>query len=187
MILGFKTKINGKPTYFVEKIQALLLEVGRINNNYDFQRDVAGFVYEHLKKDNNEINDLELAKRYASIYPKLHTIREDKTGRWKPGMMIDFFINVRTKNMFRFAPGVPVVSIQKIEIVWHSDSRNLELSKLAPKRFNYVDVIVDNNILYFEDVKLLAQNDGFNDIYDFFFYFNQDFSGKIIHWTDKQY
>ncbi|OXA76380.1 hypothetical protein B0A58_07345 [Flavobacterium branchiophilum NBRC 15030 = ATCC 35035] len=50
---------------------------------------------------------------------KIHTIREDKNDRWKVGNKIDFFINARQKNMFRFAPVLPVVNTQKIEI-YHS-------------------------------------------------------------------
>ena len=33
----------------------------------------------------------------------------------------------------------------------------------------------------------LAKNDGFESVEDFFAYFNKDFKGKIIHWTDLQY
>jgi len=171
MILGFSTQINGKPTHFVEKIHSGMVQ---------FLPEIAFGTFDCSKY---EFNVLALAKSE----PKIHTIRKDKTNRWKVGMIIDFFINVRKPNMYRFAPQTSVVSIQNIEIVWHSESRSLELSKIAPKRLNYVDVIVDNNVLNFEEVKALAQNDGFEDIYDFFFYFNQEFTGKIIHWTDKRY
>lgn len=33
----------------------------------------------------------------------------------------------------------------------------------------------------------LAINDGFESIDDFFNYFNEDTTGKIIHWTDLEY
>jgi hypothetical protein len=172
MILPFSTKLNDKPTYFVEKIQTAL-RLPYFNNSVAFSP-------EHVPPNMNFYVK-------SKCQPKLHTIREDKKDRWKSGTMIDFFINTRTKDMFRFAPRIPVVITQTIEIIYHNESRSLELSKLAPKRFNHLDVIVDNNVLEFEEVKLLAQNDGFDDIYDFFFYFNQDFTGKIIHWTDKRY
>ena len=33
----------------------------------------------------------------------------------------------------------------------------------------------------------LAINDGFESLKHFFEYFNEDFEGKIIHWTDLKY
>ena len=33
----------------------------------------------------------------------------------------------------------------------------------------------------------LVQNDGFASISDFFKFFNKDYTGKIIHWTDLKY
>jgi len=33
----------------------------------------------------------------------------------------------------------------------------------------------------------LAKNDGFEGIEDFFKWFNEDFKGKIIHWTNYKY
>jgi hypothetical protein len=38
-----------------------------------------------------------------------------------------------------------------------------------------------------EQVLELAQNNGFDTVKDFFEYFNKDFKGKIIHWTDFKY
>jgi hypothetical protein len=171
MILGFKTQINGKPTYFVEKIWEGFFKGVKIN-------------YQGL-----EIGKKALPENYIinTHKPKIHTIREDKNNRWKPGTMIDFFINVRKKDMYRFAPRIPVLSTQKIEIIWLNEIRSLELSKLAPKRLNYVEVIVDDNVLEFEEMKILSLNDGFDTIEEFFEYFNENFKGKIIHWTDKRY
>lgn len=125
MILAFSTKINGKETFFVEKI---------------------------------------------ATKQKTHTIREDKNNRWQAGVKIDFFINPRTKNMFRFAPVLPVVSIQFISI------------KPAIK-----EVCIDGHYLSSSEKVQVAQNDGFDTIEDFFAYFNTDFVGKIIHWTDLRY
>ena len=33
----------------------------------------------------------------------------------------------------------------------------------------------------------LVQNDGFASISDFLKFFNKDYTGKIIHWTDLKY
>lgn len=80
MILGYTQKINGKPTYFVEKIHSAILQF----------IPTADFTTINLFKE-YDIDAL------AECQPKLHTIREDKNDRWKLGTMIDFFINVRKK------------------------------------------------------------------------------------------
>jgi hypothetical protein len=100
MILGFSTQLNGKPTYFVEKIHSGLLQ-NDLLQGFDLG-------------DNHEF-DLD---KLCSCKPKLHTLRDDPKDCWHAGIMIDFFINVRTKKMFRFAPVLPVVSTQKIFITY---------------------------------------------------------------------
>jgi hypothetical protein len=166
MILGFSTQLNGKPTYFVEKIQTAL--------RLPFFNNSVGFSPEHVPPNMN----FYVKSKYK---PKLHTIREDKTNRWKAGMKIDFFINVRTKKMFRFAPVLPVVSTQNILITYTKTNKAM--------------VFIDDKCFYMQDFSVegnhkmlhLAQNDGFDTIEDFFAYFNEDFTGKIIHWTDLRY
>lgn len=159
MILPFSTKMNGKPTYFVEKIHSGLLQ-----NNL-----LQGFDLGYDHTFNLDV--------LSSCEPKLHTIREDTKDRWKPGNKIDFFINCRQKDMFRFAPVLPVVSTQKVEIVY---------DKIFGKNI-YPDIRIDNIRLHPEKFETLAQNDGFDTIEDFLAYFNEDFKGKIIHWTDLRY
>lgn len=167
MILGFSTQLNGKPTYFVEKIHSGLLQ-NDLLQGFDL-----GFEHEfNLDK-------------LCSSKPKLHTMREDATDRWHAGMMIDFFINCRQKNMFRFAPVLPVVSVQKVTIKYHT---NTFLVHIDGKLFFFGNR--DFTVNEFENYKgmlQLAQNDGFDTIEDFFAYFNEDFTGKIIHWTDLRY
>jgi hypothetical protein len=166
MILPFSTQMNGKPTYFVEKIHKGIRErfsllVPIKPNNYSYQS-------------------------YLDCYPKFHTMREDKKDRWKAGTKIDFFINCRQKDMFRFAPVLPVVSTQKVEIMWFNTfGTNVARVFIDDKSFACVkfekEMIVTGKMLQ------LAQNDGFDTIEDFFAYFNEDFKGKIIHWTDLRY
>ena len=38
-----------------------------------------------------------------------------------------------------------------------------------------------------EEIQKLSLNDGFDSCEDFFAWFNEDFSGKIIHWTPFRY
>jgi hypothetical protein len=46
MILSFKTKINGKETFFVEKILKGLLDESEKSNNVVFTADVANKIYD---------------------------------------------------------------------------------------------------------------------------------------------
>ncbi|MEO7977755.1 hypothetical protein [Flavobacterium sp.] len=183
MILGFSTQINGKPTYFPEKILGgLLLEAER-SNNIVFHAHITKYIRESTEFKKTDYHSIIEIVEGLEVF-KYHTIREDKTDRWKAGMKIDFFINVRKKNMFRFAPVLPVVSTQKIKIkhgmdyisIWIDDCLYEVEHNGFYENYKYEDLILE-----------LAQNDGFDTVEDYFKYFNKDFKGKIIHWTDKRY
>jgi len=139
MILGFKTQIKGKPTFFVQKILACKLEEYR-----------------------------------KSFKPKLHSIRKGK--RWKAGNSIQMATGVRTKKYFQFngdGIGLDVCkSVQEIRIE-HNESG----------KFVFIDDIQISDLWVHE----LAVNDGFADADDFFNWFNENFEGQIIHWTDYEY
>lgn len=152
MILSFSTKINNKPTYFPQKIWCGLIDLEIVKPK----------LYKEFNKDILAVD--------LHFQPKMHTIRKDEKNRWKVGTMIDFYINTRTKDMFCFAPRIPVVSIQFIGI--------------DPKT---KDVNIDGKFLLPSEIETLAINDGFADYYEFFEYFDKEFHGKIIHWTNKRY
>jgi len=158
MNLIFQKEINGKKTYFKRKIQAGLLErfsFKFMNENYNYKVD-------------NYIH-------------KIHTIREDKKGRWKIGMNIHFkeWTNKPYRSaMYQFAPIVKVKSIQDIEIKWGISNKGMA------NEDKYVIVKIDGNSF---DINELVKNDGFESNREFFEYFNKDFKGKIIHWTDVAY
>jgi predicted nucleotide-binding protein (sugar kinase/HSP70/actin superfamily) len=77
------------------------------------------------------------------------------------------------------------VSTQSIEI------------KIGP--LNKIEVLIDGNLFYRQTeeaitnifhkkrMNKLAINDGFEDMHQFFKWFDTDFKGKIIHWTDLRY
>ena len=180
MILPFSTQLNGKPTYFVEKIWDGLLR-------HVVKRD---FEYiAHLNSHENQFGkhwDYLPEEKGRMTNPKIHTIREDKKERWKPGTKIDFFINCRKKNMFRFAPVLPVVSVQKVEIVWVELFGKKVAHVFIEDNF-FAKVKFDGDLIVKGDMLQLALNDGFDSIEDFFAYFNEDFTGKLIHWTDLKY
>ncbi|MGB5818842.1 MAG: hypothetical protein WBG90_05105 [Saonia sp.] len=148
-------QMAGKPTYFVEKILSSFPE-GCLS--VEFLENLRSFTLE----------------KFTAI-PKLHTIREDKSDRWKVGRNIHFYINSRKPNMFLFAPVIPCISVQKIKII-HSGE------KWRPPW-----VLIDGIIQLAYEVETLAKNDGFDSLQDFFSYFNTDFTGKIIHWTNLKY
>ena len=168
MILPFSTQLNGKPTYFVEKIWSSLYELYKEDEKYF----VPNLYYACLDRG------------FQNMYPhkpKLHTIREDKNDRWHAGKMIDFFINCRQKDMFRFAPVMPVVSTQEVFMTY---------------AFNdVIQISIDGRELFGHEREDFAINDGFDNWYDFFDYFypkikanpKEFFKGKIIHWTDLRY
>lgn len=169
MTLPFSTHLNGKPTYFVEKVLKTFDDRELTESDKEMLTEAI------------ENHYLDVFK-YDEVKPKIHTIRRDEKNRWKPGTKIDFFINCRQKNMFRFAPVLPVMSIQKIEIVYYTD-REVLREDLPPKKA----VAIDDRRLKEEEIELLAKNDGFDSVEEFFKYFNDDFEGKIIHWTDFKY
>lgn len=184
MILPFSTQINGKQTYFVEKIWKGL----KTQSPESYIKLWATVSPEETTKKFPVDIDI-----YNEVKPKLHTIREDKKDRWKPGVMIHFFINARQKNMFRFAPRIPVISTQ--EIFMTERGGNLEIS--IAKEGSYIGS--DDKYIYWETKEQLAINDGFDSYEAFQRYFieriyenekktgNKWFSGKIIHWTDLKY
>lgn len=105
---------------------------------------------------------------------KIHTIREDAHNRWKQGRKIHMATGVRTKNYNQFYEDV-CKSIQGIEITRVSDYLNDTI------------VTVDGRKLNLSEIQQLAWNDGFENLIDFWMWFNADFKGKIIHWTDFRY
>lgn len=110
---------------------------------------------------------------------KIHTIREG--GRWKPGHKIHMANGVRTKNYRCFDDSKICKSTQSIVIINKPYLRSIE---------------VDNKSLYWHSlhgeyhlasIELLVRNDGFDSVDDFFRWFDTNFEGTIIHWTDFKY
>lgn len=180
MILPFSTQLNGEPTYFPEKILT-----GLFNNKIITEEEIQDRFELSILVRKGEFYEICFDKTQLHK-PKLHTIREDKNDRWKPGVMIDFFINARQKNMFRFAPRIPVVSVQKIEIKYSQFKINGK-SALLPAVWIDGKLFYDYPGLSIKRMRQLAINDGFESAVDFFAYFNKDFKGKIIHWTNLKY
>lgn len=120
---------------------------------------------------------------------KIHTIREDVHNRWKQGNTIHFATGVRTKKYNNFKTDV-CKSVQDILIEHTSEHIYVTID-------GYTEVIWRNhksidNDFYSNEVDCpmifqLAKNDGFKSVTDFFRWFDGNFKGKIIHWTDFKY
>jgi hypothetical protein len=111
---------------------------------------------------------------------KIHTIREDRHNRWEQFRLIQFATGVRTKQYNCFKE-LPCDSIQKIEITYQGKDI-----------FVYVDGMYIYDSIAPHEISInkmlcLAINDGFKSLDDFFEWFNKDFTGKIIHWTNFRY
>jgi hypothetical protein len=113
---------------------------------------------------------------------KIHTIREDKANKWSSEYYIHFATGVRTKkfNMFKVAP---CVSVQKIDIEWMT----IGTINRASVKIDNICVGCYTNRYPFGLCYFIAKNDGFDNVHEFFQFFNKDFHGKIIHWTNCRY
>lgn len=188
MILSFSTQLNGKPTNFVEKIWKCFKTL-----NPEFHQNLIKVIDEKESVSPYPV-DVSI---FNNCMPKMHTIRKDEKNRWNSCRNIHFVINARQKNMKHFAPVLPVISTQKIEIKYNYFKKE-QLSINKP--FNVIcTILIDDKFYgdaYFYEGKVtqnshtlkpLFENDGFDSIDEFFEYFNTDFTGKIIHWTDLKY
>jgi len=90
MKLLFNPHVNGKPTYFIDKILSGISDTGKVR-----------------------IDETVSISNYNIMTPKVHTLREDRRSRWEVGSKIHFY---RSIDDFHFAPVLKVESIQRIEI-----------------------------------------------------------------------
>ncbi len=104
---------------------------------------------------------------------KIHTIRKNNK-RWTVGKKIHFATGVRTKNYNCFKEG-ECIALQEFAIYWRGNT-------VYP-----VAVTISKRKLSLDEVEALAKNDGFDHVDDFYDWFNEDFKGIIIHWTDYLY
>lgn len=168
MKLSFGTVVNNQPNYFLEKIWKGLL-AGSENMEEVYQN----YQRRYLEKFDNCWDGDTFGE---FLEPKIHTIRRDIDNEWRAGMDIQLVINLNTPDEFQFAPTLKCQSVQRIEI----DYSNL-INENGPV------VFIDYELVDKQTLVKLVINDGFPTIEDFFSYFNEDFSGNLIHWTTLQY
>ncbi len=111
---------------------------------------------------------------------KKHTLREDSHDRWHAGMKMHQSAGVRTKQ-YKLLKLDTCNGTQKIEIIHRSGEVFIKIDD--KHYYNSLDTHY-NNVMR---IVQLFQNDGFDSAEDFFKWFNEDFKGKIVHWTDLRY
>lgn len=139
MILSFKTEINGVQTFFKERI---LCHLGGLILS-DYVESYSGLEYEKIC----------YKALIESLPPKKLTIRDDPHNRWKAGRKIHFATGVRTKLYDCFAMG----ECTKTNTVVFAKN----------KESNQILVFLEGRDLTESEVKQLAQDDGFDDVYAF--------------------
>lgn len=182
MTLGFPTHIKDKATYFPHKIMACLqytLKLGKKLNDYIITNPF-GDVHEYIR-------DI-VAQENAQ---KLHAIYTDMSDRWKAGIDIYFVAENSTNKRFEFAPVVKCTRVQEIEIFYHCNDPEEKMITVSIDGKEFGIAGNREKGMPFEvfrgDLLTLAKNDGFDSVEDFFAWFSEDFTGKIIHWTDLKY
>jgi hypothetical protein len=176
MTLAFSQTIDNKPSYFIEKI------ICQLSKQLDEELDEYTLP---TRQTLGYTNSLDFIRKVVDVKPKKHTLRRDTANRWKAGTKIHPVIHNRTPNRFQFAPIIPCVSTQKIEIKHFADA--IEVVIADEKCFTAHHIGLHKMVEYDFELEVLAKNDGFNSIEDFFKYFKEDFVGKIIHWTNLKY
>ena len=106
---------------------------------------------------------------------KIHTIREDASGRWRPGRKIHADVHVRTKRQRRIFEG-ECKAVQPVFL--DPVTRTILIAKDG----------LEKSFIQSPFTQLqLAQNDGFASLDDFWAWFDKPFRGKLIHWTGFTY
>lgn len=117
---------------------------------------------------------------------KVHTLRKGK--RWKAGNSIQMATGVRTKSYHQFNKHKPdlqnCVSVQTIKFKNYRFWGYMEMYQVTA-----FDILIDGRLLTLEEMKVLAKNDGFDSLYEFFIWFKdkKDWPDQIVHWTDLKY
>ena len=158
MVLPFSLIINGKKNDFIAKIWRSILHI-----NQEKDAETSAFFEKLSKEDQAKID---------RVKPKLHTIRRDQSDLCKKGMDIEPVVSDDSPSQLQFAPILKCLNIQRITIEYQE-------AKIV--------VTVDGRILSYEEGENLAVNDGFDNLEDFYAYFDYSFKGKLIHWTELVY
>jgi hypothetical protein len=122
---------------------------------------------------------------------KTHSIREDKNDRWRPGVIVDAFVDPRQKTMRRLMPSTPCIYTEPLEMI------AVNQSVVASER---IALVIDGRKPDANEADLFAWRDGFRHMdgekyttaicgcYAMMLQFWADLDrklpwrGKIVHW-----
>jgi len=170
MTLGYSQTFPwGEPTLFREKILKEFDNLAR-----PLSIELSG---DELKSLMAQIDSID--------NPKLHTIRQDPTNRWREGRDIHHVYGNRTKARKCFLKN-RCLSTQRIVILYEETVVSTDQGE-GKDGIERPVVMVDFRVMSPEQVDLIAKNDGFKSTDDFFRWFDKPFSGVIIHWTKLRY
>lgn len=132
---------------------------------------------------------------------KIHTLREDKSDRWKPGMSIQHWLgNPRnvSKNPHQFHEGV-MQNWQAVKVFrsdWGSEGFAVAI-KIKPNEHFTKDQFLNNDSVVHESIvlftgamlQMFCHNDGLTkmDFKNWFLSENESWLGKILHFTPNIY
>lgn len=99
---------------------------------------------------------------------KIHTMRYDVNDRWRFGILIQHAHGQRTKQYECFANGM-CTATQRVTILINNLGRS---------------ILIGDRALNYQQQKKFALNDGFDNLEDFWRYFDKSGTLKLVHWTD---
>lgn len=176
MILNFQTTFkDGSPTYFVDKISETFdfLDNEELQNIWDsawgkfFGKEELNLLFKRW----SDLTEL------PEVHQKLHSLREDIHDRWQIGAKIHFYIWARNKRAICFGIG-EVKAIQYAVI-------NAKLQRVYI--LDQKDGMGHARELLGVDLATFVLNDGFDSLEQFWNYFTENKTLKIIHWTNFKY
>jgi hypothetical protein len=110
---------------------------------------------------------------------KIHTLRDDPSDRWQPGIKIHMATGMRTANYNCFEDKHNCISIQKVVMGLYGEN---------------IIVEIDGRELPHQELYDFFIKDGFNWYKDFYNWFapiikkkGGKYCPKLIHWTDFKY
>lgn len=162
MVLGFKTHIKGKPTYFVEKI-------------------LASRIPEYKEKYRPKLHTIRGGNRWKEGM-RIHMATGVRTKYYRQfnieGVGLDRVVSTQKIEILRdYKP----THERQYLVKSHHPITNEPI-------YRQFQVAVDNVWLKEKEIEQLALNDGFETAADMFEWFNnENFYGQIIHWTELKY
>lgn len=105
---------------------------------------------------------------------KIHTLRHGV--RWKGGMSIHMANGIRTSYYQRFNHSEHNICISVQSVIIEREYG-----------FPYPAIFIDGRKLSGSEHAIIAKNDGFPSVEEFYKWFSKGFEGQIVHWTYFKY